>query len=139
VKARIPLDLELDDQLLFGLSPQRTGYALIALLASLTVWKSGLQLAPRLLLDVLVLVAGGTLSWGRWQGRPADHWLIDLFCFVRLNYRFETVRIRPRPILLLIQVCGWGRSALVRGLNRFSGLRTRVQRPRKSRLHLKRG
>jgi len=39
VPARIPLDIDLEDRLVYGLSPQRFGYAAVALLAAMAAWR----------------------------------------------------------------------------------------------------
>ncbi|HVB76615.1 MAG TPA: hypothetical protein VNI34_02205 [Candidatus Nitrosotalea sp.] len=89
MKATIPPDLDLEDPLLFGLDSQHSGYALLALLSVLALWKSGLP-APLRILVVLPTAAGGAiLSWGRWRSRPADAWIADMVRFGYHNYRLE--------------------------------------------------
>jgi hypothetical protein len=73
MRARAPLDVDLEDRLVFGLSPQRFGYLAMAAMAAMAAWKSvpyaGFALA------LVVLGLGAALAWGRWRGRPADGWL----------------------------------------------------------------
>lgn len=94
--ARVPQDVDLEDKLIYGLSPLRFGYLVIAALGILSLWRLeavpvGLRLLPCL------VVAGGAalLAWGRWRARPIDAWLLDLVVFVRRNYRLH-VSWQPR-------------------------------------------
>jgi hypothetical protein len=94
MNARVPQDVDLEDRLIYGLSPVRFGYRVIASLGALTLLRldalpAWLRAAPCL----LVLAAGAGLAWGRWRGRALDRWLIDLCVYVRRNY---AVRLRRR-------------------------------------------
>ena len=81
--ARVPLDVDLEDRLVWGLTPLRLAYAVLAVLAAMAVWSmNGVAAAARLPLVVVILVAGASLAWGRFRGRAADSWLIDLAIFV---------------------------------------------------------
>ena len=44
--ARIPLDVDLEDKLLYGLTPTRLAYLVIALLAAFSTWSSPWASAP---------------------------------------------------------------------------------------------
>lgn len=88
MNARVPQDVDLEDRLIYGLSPVRFGYLVIAVLGALSVWRIELVPAgPRAVPCLLLLSAGAGLAWGRWHGRPLDRWLLDLAVFVRRNYR----------------------------------------------------
>ena len=88
MRARVPQDVDLEDRLIYGLSPLRFGYLVIAALGSLSLWR--VEALPPWLraLPCLVLVAAAAaLAWGRWQGRSLDRWLVDLAVFTSRNYR----------------------------------------------------
>jgi hypothetical protein len=68
--------------LLYGLTPTRLAYLVIALLAGFALWSSSWAPLPvRGSAALLVILLGAAVSWGRWQGRPADVWLIDMALF----------------------------------------------------------
>jgi hypothetical protein len=94
MNARVPQDVDLEDRLIYGLSPVRFGYLVIAVLGALTVWRLD-ALSPwlRAVPCLLVLALGAGLAWGRWRGRALDRWFIDLCVYVRRNY---ALRMRPR-------------------------------------------
>jgi hypothetical protein len=88
MRARVPLDVDLEDRLIYGLSPLRFGYLVIAALAALSLWR--VEVLPPWLRAVpcLLLLAGAAaLAWGRWRGRAVDRWLLDLAVFIGRNYR----------------------------------------------------
>jgi hypothetical protein len=95
VPARVPLDVDLEDKLLYGLTPMRLAYIVVALLAAFALWSSHWSQTPiRALAVVLMITAGALAAWGRWRGRPVDVWGVDLAIFVLANYR--VARRRPR-------------------------------------------
>jgi hypothetical protein len=115
MNARVPQDVDLEDRLIYGLSPVRFGYLVIAVLGALTVWRLD-SLSPwlRAVPCLLVLALGAGLAWGRWRGRALDRWLIDLCVYVRRNY---AVRLRPRrrrtvalPLGAISSIAGDGRT-----------------------------
>jgi hypothetical protein len=84
--ARAPLDVDLEDKLLYGLTPMRLGYVVLALLGALALWSSILEPAPfRAAVCVVILLGGATLAWGSWRGRPFDGWLADIAAFIARN------------------------------------------------------
>jgi hypothetical protein len=86
--ARIPLDVDLEDRLLYGLTPTRLAYIVVALLAGFAIWSSAWSpLAVRASAALLVIGTGSVVSWGRWHGRPADVWLMDIVLFVLRTHR----------------------------------------------------
>ncbi len=108
--ARVPLDVDLEDRLVFGLNPIRFGYLAIAALAAFATWSSAwLPLPVRLPLAGLLGLAGAALAWGSHLGRGADQWAADMVRFGLANYRLELVwRWRPRrpqPILRVLDGC----------------------------------
>ena len=99
--ARVPLDVDLEDRLLYGLTPLRLAYAVGALLIAFALWSS--PWGPpvlRVVVSSLVIGVGGVMSWGRWRGRPADAWIVDLSIFIvrthRLTWTGPRVRILGR-------------------------------------------
>jgi PrgI family protein len=97
MRARVPQDVDLEDKLVFGLSPVRFGYLVIAGLGALSLWKLEPLPAALRLAGCLVAAAGGALlAWGRWQGRPVDCWVADVAIFARRNRRLVLARPRRR-------------------------------------------
>jgi hypothetical protein len=93
VPARIPLDVDLEDRLVYGLSPQRFGYAALALLAAMAAWR-GLPGLVGQVLAALTAVTGAAFAWGRLGGRGLDAWLLAIVRYCLRSYRLELDR-RP--------------------------------------------
>jgi hypothetical protein len=101
--AKAPLDVDLEDKLVYGLTPLRLAYLAAALLGGFSTWST--PWAPplaRAAAALLVVIVGAASAWGRWRGRAADRWATDLAIFVYSNYRIEwTLRFdkirRRRP------------------------------------------
>jgi hypothetical protein len=88
--ARVPLDVDMEDRLIYGLTPIRLAYIVVALLVGITLWSS--HWAPtfaRGVASFLVIAGGSALAWGRWRGRAADGWAIDMAKFVVATYRLS--------------------------------------------------
>src|SRR5450759_6039661 len=80
--ARVPLDVDLEDRLLYGLTRMRLAYAVGALLAAFALWSSPWgPAALRATASSLVIGLGAIMAWGRWRGTPADVWIVDLALF----------------------------------------------------------
>ena len=96
--ARVPLDVDLEDRLLYGLTPIRLAYIVLAGLGALATWSSALPFPPvRAFAAIVVLLLGSALAWGRWRGRPADGWVTDVALFIAANRRVTWDRAwRPR-------------------------------------------
>ena len=95
MSARVPLDVDLEDKLLYGLTPTRLAYLVIALLAAFAVWSAHWSMAPIRGATAVALAGFGAIAaWGRWRGRPLDRWLIDLTLFVLATYRVRWRRRR---------------------------------------------
>ena len=101
--ARAPLDVDLEDKLLYGLTPTRLGYVVLAFLGGFALWSSRWAAAPvRGAACLVVVLTGATLGWGRWRGRAVDSWLTDIAAFlirtqrVVWNERWAD-RLRRRP------------------------------------------
>ena len=88
VPARIPLDIDMEDKLLYGLTPARLGYIVVALLAAFSVWSAHWATIPiRGAIAILIAALGASAAWGRWRGRPLDGWATDIAMFVTATYR----------------------------------------------------
>ncbi len=86
--ARVPLDVDLEDKLLYGLTPMRLGYLVVGLLAAFSEWSSHWgPAALRACVAAIICAAAALTAWGRWRGRAVDRWLGDMLTFVVTNYR----------------------------------------------------
>jgi hypothetical protein len=97
VHARIPLDVDLEDKLIYGLTPTRLAYLVIALLAGFATWSTHWAPSPvRGSVALLIAMVGAVAAWGRWRGRPLDGWAIDLAIYFVGNHRLKVQLPRPR-------------------------------------------
>ena len=88
--ARIPLDVDLDDKLLYGLTPMRLGYVVLGLLAAFALWNSAWAPLPlRAPVALAAALIGAFAGWGRWRGRAADAWIVDVAWFVIANVELQ--------------------------------------------------
>jgi hypothetical protein len=88
MSARVPLDVDLEDRLLYGLTPIHLAYMVAALLAGFALWSSNWAPAPvRAIACLLVIGVGAVVGWGRWHGRAADTWVVDAALFAARNHR----------------------------------------------------
>jgi hypothetical protein len=98
MSARIPLDVDLEDKLLYGLTPMRLAYLVVSLLAGFALWSSPWSLRPaRAAACLLVIGLGVVLAWGRWRARAADQWMSDAAIFVARRYRVAWSGHIPKP------------------------------------------
>ena len=90
MSARVPLDIDLEDRIVYGLTPMRLAYAVLAVLAAMAIWSlhEVFELL-RIVADGVVLASGAVLAWGRIGGRPADAWLYDLVLFIASTRRLR--------------------------------------------------
>jgi hypothetical protein len=85
--ARVPLDVDLDDKLLYGLTPTRLAYVILAFLSGFALWSTPWAPTPvRAAAALFVVGAGAALAWGRWRSRAADSWITDIALFVTRTY-----------------------------------------------------
>jgi hypothetical protein len=97
MRARVPLDVDLEDRIVYGLTPIRLAYVVLAGLAALALWESHVGIAwLRASLATIVLAAGVVAAWGRWRGRAADAWLVDFALFILSTRRLKWER-GPSP------------------------------------------
>lgn len=86
--ARIPLDVDLEDKLIYGLTPMRLAYLVLSLLGGFSLWSPLWAPQPvRAAACLAVVGLGAALAWGRWNSRAADQWLSDIAMFVARRYR----------------------------------------------------
>jgi hypothetical protein len=98
MRARVPLDVDLEDRIAYGLTPVRLAYIVLAGLAALVVWESRIGPgAVRAPIAIVALAAGAALGWGRWRGRAADRWIVDLALFTISTRRVRVMPQRPAP------------------------------------------
>src|ERR1700674_4400590 len=82
MSARVPLDVDLEDRLLYGLTPTHLAYMVVALLFAFALWSSHWGPSPvRAFVSLLVIGFGAVAAWGRWRGRAADVWTADAVLF----------------------------------------------------------
>ena len=95
MRARAPLDVDLEDKLLYGLTPTRLAYMVISLLGAFALWSSDwAPAAIRILAALVVMAIGASMSWGRWRGTPADLWVVDLALFTARTRSLQRNRRR---------------------------------------------
>jgi hypothetical protein len=86
--AKAPLDVDLEDKLLYGLTPVRLAYLLVALLGGFALWSSPWAPSPVRAAACLVDIGvGATTAWGRWRGRAVDAWVADISIFLINTHR----------------------------------------------------
>jgi hypothetical protein len=106
MRARVPLDVDLEDKLLYGLTPMRLAYLAVALVGGLALWSSAWLPSPvRAVTCFAVITIGCIAAWGRWRGRAIDGWVADISIFVINTYRVawnlawvKPFRHRPIPL-----------------------------------------
>lgn len=97
LRARAPLDLDLEDHLIFGLTPVRFGYLAVGALAAYTL--GGHAPGPLgLPLALLSIGVAAAFAWLRHQGRPLDAWLLDIAVHARRNLEVEVDPVVLRRI-----------------------------------------
>lgn len=89
MRATAPLDVDLEDKLLYGLTPMRLAYLVIGLVAGFALWSSPWAPSPiRAFACSVVVAVGAIAAWGRWRGRAVDGWAADILLFVISTHRF---------------------------------------------------
>jgi len=99
VSARVPLDVDLEDKLLYGLTPTRLAYLVVGLLGAFSIWSAHWAPVPVRATSAIVIGAlGVTAAWTRWQGRALDSWVTDfvVFCAATYELRWDAPRLFSR-------------------------------------------
>ncbi len=100
MSARVPLDVDLEDKLLYGLTPMRLGYLVVSLLGGFAIWSSAWSPQPvRAVVSLAVIGLGVAMAWGRWRARATDQWLSDITIFVGRRYRVVWNVPRARALI----------------------------------------
>jgi hypothetical protein len=87
MRARIPAGIDLEDRLLYGLSPARLGYvAGLAVLAS-WFWRQPLWGPLRIAGAIILLATAATVGWAQRDGRHLDAWAEDITRHMLGRYR----------------------------------------------------
>ena len=106
MSARAPLDVDLEDKLIYGLTPIRLTYFVAGLLAAYALWSS--HWAPgvvRGLIAVLTVCIAAAAAWGKWRNRPFDAWAVDAMRFVVANHEVVwSARLRIAPAFRRVEV-----------------------------------
>ena len=88
--ARIPLDVDLEDKLIYGLTPTRLAYLVLGLLGAFATWSTHWAPTPiRAGAAALIAAVGAIAAWGRWRGRPLDGWVVDLAIYLVGNHEVK--------------------------------------------------
>lgn len=83
------MDVDLEDKVLYGLTPMRLAYLVVSLLGGFALWQSPWSpQAVRAIVGIAVIGIGAAAAWGRWRARAADQWLSDIAIFLIRRYRF---------------------------------------------------
>jgi hypothetical protein len=89
MRARIPAGIDLEDRLLYGLSPARLGYVVgLAVLAS-WCWRQPVWWPLRIIAAIALLAAALAVGWMRHEGRHLDAWAEDLARHALARYRLS--------------------------------------------------
>ena len=89
MRARAPLDVDLEDKLLYGLTPMRLAYLVVGLVTGFGLWSSPWAPSPvRAFACVIAIASGAIAAWGRWRGRAVDGWAADFALFMLSTHRF---------------------------------------------------
>ena len=88
--ARVPLDVDMEDKLLYGLTPMRLGYLVVSLLAGFSLWSTHWAATlVRGAIAIAIAALGACAAWGRWRGRALDSWVIDIAIFTMATRRLR--------------------------------------------------
>lgn len=92
MRARIPAGIDLEDRLIYGLSPARLGYVAGLVVLAIWFWRQPLPVPFRILPAAILLGAAAAVGWLRYEGRHVDRWVEDLARHLVRRYRIEVVR-----------------------------------------------
>src|SRR6266851_6725407 len=98
--ARVPLDVDLEDKLIYGLTPMRLAYLVVSLLAGFALWSSPWSPQPiRAAASMGLIALGVVMAWGRWRARATDLWLSDIAIFLMRRYRITWTWGTPQTFI----------------------------------------
>ena len=89
MRARIPAGIDLEDRLLYGLSPARLGYVVVLLILAAWFWRQPLWVPLRVVPGFLLLGAAAAVGWWTHDGRHLDAWAEDLVRHLFTCFRLE--------------------------------------------------
>jgi hypothetical protein len=92
MRARIPAGIDLEDRLLYGLSPARLGYVVGLLVLAAWFWRQPLWAPLRVVPGLLLLGAAAAAGWWKQDGRHLDAWAEDVARHLIACYRLEVDR-----------------------------------------------
>ncbi|MDQ6876831.1 MAG: hypothetical protein M3082_03870 [Candidatus Dormibacteraeota bacterium] len=88
MQAKAPLDVDLEDKLLYGLTPMRLAYLALGVVGGLALWSSPWIPSPLHAVPCVAVVGlGAVAAWGRWRGRALDAWVGDISIFTINTHR----------------------------------------------------
>lgn len=89
MRARIPAGIDLEDRLLYGLSPARLGYVVALLVVAAWFWRQPLWVPLRVVPGLALLLVAAAVGWWKHEGRHLDAWAEDLARHLLTAYRLE--------------------------------------------------
>jgi hypothetical protein len=96
----VPVDVDLEDRLFYGLTPIRLGYVVGLLLLATVVFRSDAWIGLRILGVVVLAATAIVAGWVRYEGRHADRWITDAAMYALANYTLAvTVTLPALPAL----------------------------------------
>src|SRR4030081_2646022 len=87
MRARIPAGIDLEDRLLYGLSPARLGYVAGLVVLASWCWRQPVWGPLRFVAAVVLFAAAGAVGWMQHDGRHLDAWAEDLARHLIGRYR----------------------------------------------------
>jgi hypothetical protein len=99
MRARIPAGIDLEDKLLYGMSPARLGYVVGLAVLAAWFWRQPVWAPLRLLPALLALALAGAIGWIKHDGRHLDSWAEDLARHLLARYRVEVDWDRLRRLI----------------------------------------
>lgn len=89
MKARIPAGIDLEDKLLYGLSPARLAYVTVLVIGAIWMLRQQWPMPLRFGGAATLLGLGLAVGWMRRGGRHLDAWAADIARHVIRRYRVE--------------------------------------------------
>jgi hypothetical protein len=89
MRARIPAGIDLEDKLLYGLSPARLGYVVGLVVVAAWVWRQPVWVPLRAVPGLLLVAVAAAVGWYRHDGRHLDAWAEDLVRHLLTRYQVD--------------------------------------------------